>query len=63
MKVFPPNWITMSGPSSAKAGMQGNSDSSNGSNCIYGTPFNLPNFWSYPLNVYVLDSRRLFQTR
>lgn len=35
MKAFVKNWITMSGPSSAKAGMQGNSDSSNGSNCIY----------------------------
>jgi hypothetical protein len=35
MKAFVKDWITMSGPSSAKAGMQGNSDSSNGSNCIY----------------------------
>ena len=35
MKAFVEGWITMSGPSSAKAGMQGNSDSSNGSNCIY----------------------------
>lgn len=35
MKAFVKGWITMSGPSSAKAGMQGNSDSSNGSNCIY----------------------------
>ena len=35
MAAFVEGWITMSGPSSAKAGMQGNSDSSNGSNCIY----------------------------
>lgn len=35
MKAFVEGWITMSGPSSAKAGMQGNSDSCNGSNCIY----------------------------
>tara|TARA_Y100000748_G_scaffold296813_1_gene290070 strand:+ start:734 stop:988 length:255 start_codon:yes stop_codon:yes gene_type:complete len=30
MAAFPPGWMVMSGPSSAKAGMQGNSDSSNG---------------------------------
>ena len=35
MAAFVKGWITMSGPSSAKAGMQGNSDSSNGSNCVY----------------------------
>lgn len=35
MAAFVKGWITMSGPSSAKAGMQGNSDSSNGCNCIY----------------------------
>lgn len=56
MKAFVEGWITMSGPSSCKAGMQGacraaaaadarltpflplragNSDSSNGCNCIY----------------------------
>jgi len=35
MKAFVQGWINMSGPSSAKSGMQGNSDSHNGSNCIY----------------------------
>ena len=33
--VYVPGWISMSGPSSAKAGMQGNSDGVNGTNCIY----------------------------
>ena len=35
MAAFPEDWITLSGPSSAKSGMQGNSESSNGCNCIY----------------------------
>ncbi len=32
---FVPGWVTMSGPRSAKAGMQGNSDSINGCNAVY----------------------------
>ena len=35
MRVFVEGWVHMSGPSSAKSGMQGNSDSHNGCNCIY----------------------------
>lgn len=35
MEVFPPNWATAGGPSSAKAGMNGESDSTNGKNVIY----------------------------
>ena len=35
MKAFVEGWMVMSGPSSTKAGMQGNSDSSNGCNCVY----------------------------
>ncbi len=34
-KCYVEGWIAMSGPSSAKAGMQGNSDSVNGCNCFY----------------------------
>lgn len=34
-KVFPPNWVTMGGPSSAKAGMNGQSDNNNGKNVVY----------------------------
>ena len=32
---FVPGWVTMSGPRSAKAGMQGNNDSINGCNAVY----------------------------
>ena len=35
MAAFVPGWVKESGPSSAKAGAQGNSDSNNGCNCIY----------------------------
>ena len=35
MAVFPPNWVTAGGPASAKAGMNGQSDSTNGKNVIY----------------------------
>lgn len=35
MHVFPPNWATTGGPSSAKAGMNGESTSVNGKNVIY----------------------------
>ena len=33
--VFPPNWVTMGGPASAKAGQNGQSDSTDGKNVIY----------------------------
>jgi hypothetical protein len=35
MAVFPKNWITVGGPASARAGMNGQSDSTNGKNVIY----------------------------
>ena len=34
-EVFPPNWITIGGPGSAKAGQNGQSDSTDGKNVIY----------------------------
>ena len=35
MKAFVPGWMTMAGPSSAKAGMQGDGGSVDGTNCFY----------------------------
>ena len=34
MAVFPPNWVTAGGPASARAGMNGQSDSTNGKNVV-----------------------------
>ena len=33
--VFPPNWVAMGGPSSAKGGMNADSDDNNGKNVVY----------------------------
>lgn len=35
MAVFPKDWVVAGGPSSAKSGMNGQSDSTNGKNIIY----------------------------
>ena len=35
MRAFVQDWIVMSGPSSAKAGMQGNEGNDNGKNLVY----------------------------
>lgn len=35
MKALVDNWMTMAGPSSAKAGMHGDGGSTDGTNCFY----------------------------
>ena len=35
MKAFVDGWMTMAGPSSAKAGMHGDGGSTDGTNCFY----------------------------
>jgi len=62
MKAFVEGWMVMSGPSSTKAGMQGNSDSSNGCNCVYDemidelTGSDGSNRWAYLCNSFLQHS-------